>query len=170
MAGDDEPLTFTAFAKRIGKSQPYVSKLVSEGRISSRALTAERKIIPSLADEDIARGADPARGSVAVLPMADDATYARQKARKAAADAETAEIELEILKGKYIARAQVAQFLGPWIREARDGLLGVPRDTVMDPVQAADCEAELVKVLTILSERLARLSMETANDGAGATA
>lgn len=173
-AYDDAPLTFAAYATRIGKSRPYVSKLVADGRITGRALTEERKIIPHLADEDIARGADPARSragaALATLPTSDDATYAHQRARKAAADAETAEIELQRLKGELIPRAQVAQVLGPWIRELRDSVLGAPRDTVLDPVQAADCEAELAKVLTHFSGRLAQLSMETTNDGGAAAA
>lgn len=172
VTGDgDAPLTFAAYALRIGKSRPYVSKLVADGRITARALTDERKIIPHLADEDIARGADPARSrAAATLPTSDDATYARQKARKAAADAETAEIELKRLKGELIPRAHVAQVLGPWIRELRDSVLGTPRDTVLDPVQAADCEAELAKVLTLFSGRLAQLSMENTNDGGAAAA
>lgn len=172
VTGDaDAPLTFAAYATRIGKSRPYVSKLVAEGRITGRALTEDRKIIPHLADEDIARGADPARSrAVATLPTSDDATYAHQRARKAAADAETAEIELQRLKGELIPRSQVAQALGPWVRELRDSILGAPRDTVLDPVQAADCEAELVKVLTHFSGRLAQLSMEITNDGGAAAA
>jgi hypothetical protein len=172
VTGDgDAPLTFAAYAERIGKSRPYVSKLVAEGKISARALTDDRKIIPSLADEDRARTADPARSrAAATLPATDDATYAHQRARKAAADAETAEIELQRLKGELIPRAQVAQVLGPWVRELRDSVLGAPRDTVLDPVQVADCEAELVKVLTLFSARLAQLSMETTNDGGAAAA
>jgi hypothetical protein len=172
VTGDgDAPMTFAAYAVRIGKSRPYVSKLVADGRITGRALTDERKIIPHLADEDIARGADPARSRApAALPASDDATYAKHRARKAQADAETAEIELRQLKGELIPRAQVAQALGPWVRELRDSILGAPRDTVLDPVQAADCEAELVKVLTLFSGRLAQLSMENTNDGGAAAA
>lgn len=172
VTGDsDAPLTFAAYAERIGKSRPYVSKLVAEGKISARALTDDRKIIPSIADEDRARTADPARSrSVSALPATDDATYAHQRARKAAADAETAEIELKRLKGELIPRAGVTQTLGPWVRELRDSILGAPRDTVLDPVQAADCEAKLAKVLTLFSGRLAQLSMETTTDGGAAAA
>lgn len=161
----DDPLTFTAYAERIGKSRPYVSKLVTLGRISARSLTPDRKIIPSLADEDIARGADPARGAIVALPMADDATYAHQRARKAAADAETAEIELSRLKGELIPRSQVQQTLGPWLRELRDTILSVPRDTVLDPVQAADCETALTKALAAFSSRLGAFTAESATDG-----
>lgn len=166
--GDDQPLTFAAYAERIGKSRPYVSKLVAQGRITARAMTADRKIIPALADEDIARGADPARSAAPVLPVADDATYARQRARKAAADAETAEIELQVLKGDLIRRSIVSQTIAPWIRELRDNILGVPRDTVLDPVQAADCEAALARALAEFSARLA--AMETTSDGGAAAA
>lgn len=170
VTGDgDAPLTFAAYAARIGKSRPYVSKLVAEGRISARALTDDRKIIPTLADEDIARAADPARSKApAALPASDDATYAHHRARKAKADAETAEIELRRLKGELIQRAAVAQVLGPWVRELRDSILGVPRDTVLDPVQSADCEAALINVLTQFSDRLARFITETAHDGGAA--
>jgi hypothetical protein len=174
VTGEAEPLSFADYARRIGKSRPYVSKLVAEGRITGRSMTPDRKIIPHLADEDVARGADPSRRAPGAAPLdilaGDDATYARQRTRKAAADAETAEIELRKLKGALIDRTLVSQTLGPWIRELRDGILGAPRDTVLDPVQAADCEAELAKVLSAFSARLATMNSETLTDGGAAAA
>lgn len=168
VTGDDAPMTFQAYAERIGKSRPYVSKLVAEGRITARALTADRKIIPSMADADRAAMADPARATKA-LPLTDDGTYARQKARKAAADAETAEIQLRQLKGELISRTSVVQTIGPWIRQLRDDILGVPRDVVLDPVNAADCEAELASVLTAFATKLANFSAEVPPHGGSDT-
>jgi hypothetical protein len=166
--GPEEPETFGAFAARIGKSRPYVSKLKANGVITARALTPDGKLIPRLALEDIE--ANTLRGTrhAAAPAEASDATYARQRARKTAAEAERAEIELRARKGELVERATIAATLGPWIRELRDSIQAAPRDTVLDPVQAADCEAALAAALTHFSGRLAGLAMETPTDGAAA--
>lgn len=172
-AGDglDEPETFAAFAVRIGKSRPYVSKLKAEGRIGARCFTPDGKIIPRLALEDMAAHADPARTTrgTAAVAEASDATYARQRARKTAAEAERAELELKARKGELIERVAIAATLRPWVRELRDAIMAAPRDTVMDPVQAADCEAALTTCLAEFLERLASIESETpSHGGAGA--
>jgi hypothetical protein len=164
--GLSEPETFAAFADRIGKSRPYVSKLKAEGKIGARCFAADGRIIPRLALEDMAANADPARRKApAITTEGADATFARQRARKTAAEAERAEIELRARKGDLVERAIVAGTLAPWVRELRDGILGVPRDTVLDPVQAADCESALAKVLTDFSAKLTSLATETTPDG-----
>lgn len=165
--GDGPPLTFTAYARRIGKSQAYISKLVGQGRIRPPALTPDRRILPALADQQLADGADPARttnGAPAILTSA-DGTYARERARLTAAQAERAEIELRARKAELLERNAVAGTVGPFVRELRDAILAAPRDTVLDPVQAADCEAALLAALTEFSGRLAGLAAETPPHG-----
>lgn len=167
---DDAPAeTFAAFAIRIGKSRPYVSKLVAEGRISSASLTPERLIIPRLALADMAASADPARGRGTVPRAAtDDATYAHQRARKTKLDADRADLELRARRGELIDRTQVAATFSPLIRELRDSLINAPRDTVLDPVQAADCEAAITAALAAFSARLTAPVSETPAHGGAA--
>jgi hypothetical protein len=55
------PMSFSAYARRIGVSQQYVSKLVKAGKLP---VTADRMIDPALADAAIRRGGDPAMVAV----------------------------------------------------------------------------------------------------------
>jgi hypothetical protein len=164
----DEGLTFAAFAQVIGKSRPYVSKLVAQGVITARSLTADRRIIADRAQEDIAANADPARTRHLAPSQDSDVTYARQRARKTAAEAERAEIELQARKGELVERSIIATTLSPQVRELRDAILAAPRDTVLDPVQAADCEAALVAALTQFCGRLSAVSETVDHGGASA--
>lgn len=168
--GFAEPgMTFAAFAERIGKSRPYISKLVAEGRIRPPALTAERKIIAHLAEQQIAETADPTR-SAAGARFADSATVAGSKARRAAADAERAEIEVrrarteeKVRAGELLERGAVAAVLSPLLRELRDQVLAAPREYVLDPAQAAATEEALRAVFQRTSDRIL-----TDGDAAGA--
>lgn len=165
---DDAPVTFTAYARRVGKAQSYISKLVAHGRIRPPALTADRKIIPRLADQQVAEGADPAKGpngAPATLPASSEGTYARERARLTSAQAERAEIELRARKGELIERSRVAGVMGPYIRELRDAILAAPRDMVLDPAQAADCEGALLEALATFSGRLSGLAAEVSRHG-----
>lgn len=155
----DAGLTFAAFAAVIGKSRPYVSKLVAEGRIRPPALTAERKIIAHLAEQQIAETADPMRG--ASVRVVDSASVAGSKARRAAADAERAEIEVrrarteeQVRRGELLERAAVAAAIGPLLRDLRDQVLSTPREHVLDPAQAAACEEAMRGQFQRLSDRI----------------
>jgi hypothetical protein len=140
-------VTFAAFAVTIGKSRPYVSKLVAQGRIRPPALTPDRKIIPDLAQAQIAEMADPARGKGGAASVEIGGSYASNKARLAAAQAERAEIELQERRGELVERAAVADTLAPLLRKLRDDILTVPRDVLADIDQADQCEAALAAVL-----------------------
>lgn len=145
--GDAAGVTFEAFAKIIQRSRPYVSALVKNGRITAPALTLDRKIIPDLAQAQIAEGADPSRGASGRSSAEADGTYASQRARKVAAEAEAAELDLAERRGELIRRSAVAETIGPLLRKLRDDLVGVPRDIVIDPEQAARCEEAIAAVL-----------------------
>jgi hypothetical protein len=67
----DGLLTFTAYARRIGVSQQYVSKLVAQGKLPT---TAERLIDPAVADLALRGTRDPAMQPVV------DANAARRAA------------------------------------------------------------------------------------------
>lgn len=146
--GDDGSagVTFTAFATMIGKSRPYVSKLVAEGRIRAPALTPERLILPDLARQQIAEGADPARARIP-SGAETESTYARERARKTQADADRAQLELAARRGELVERRLVAETLEPLLRRLRDDVMTVPRDHVLDPVQAQQCEDALAAAL-----------------------
>jgi hypothetical protein len=156
----DEPsaVTFTAFAVLIGKSRPYVSKLVAQGRIRPPALTDKKKIIPGLAQQQIAEMADPARGKGGAAPVDASGSYASNKARLAAAQAERAELDLLERRGELIQRAMVGDVIGGALRKLRDDLVAVPRDIVLDPGQAAQCEEAITAALE-------RASVEILNHG-----
>jgi hypothetical protein len=161
--GDAGGVTFEAFARIIGKSRPYVSKLVKDGRIIAPALTVDRKIIPGLARQQIAKGADPARSARSAPGGATDATFASQRARMVAAQAERAELDLMERRGELIQRTVVADVVGGALRKLRDDLVGVPRDIIIDPGQAAQCEEAITAALE-------RASVEILSHGGGSPA
>jgi len=150
----EEALTFEAFARVIGKSRPYVSALVKNGRIRPPALTPERKILASLAQQQIADGADPARGPGGLGATGGEGTYATQKARLTAAQAEQAELALRERRGELVDRAAVADVFGPLLRKLRDDLVGIPRDIVSDPEEADRCEEAITAALEGVSAEI----------------
>lgn len=165
--GLDQAETMAAFAVRIGKSRPYISKLKAQGVITGRAFDQDGRIIPRLALADMA--ANTLTGGRTIAAEASDATYARQRARKTAADAERAEVELQARKGELLDRAIIAPTLSPWLRDLRDNVLAAPRDTVLDPVQAADCEARIAETFAEFANRLTAF-VETPNHAGAAVA
>ena len=144
---DGAGVTFEAFARIIGRSRPYVSKLVKDGRIHGEALTADRKIIPPLAQQQIADSADPGRGAHGRPAGATVGTFATERARLVAAQAERAELDLLERRGELIPRSIVAETLSPVLRKLRDDLVGIPRDIVADSEQADQCEAAIAAAL-----------------------
>ena len=155
---DDSPLTFQAYADRIGKSRPYVSKLVNErGVIHGPALTPDRKIIPAIADRQRAEAADPGRtrhGAPAESTSpAHTPAFATARTRKIQADADAAELDLDIRRGRYIERATAGPAIAGFFREIRDAVILAireypdrPEDAVADVF--ADKAATLPHVLT----------------------
>lgn len=173
VTGEGDGVTFQAYAEMIGKSRPYISKLVAQGVITAASLTPERKIIPRLADADRAKGADPARAkgsSGLLLTATDDATFNAQRTRKMAADAERAEIELRARKGELIDRREIQSVWAPLLRQLRDELLAVPRDVITDPVEVAECEGALATRLEGFCHRLAAGATENNHGGDAAAA
>ena len=136
------------YAEHRGCSQAYISKLIRLGKLEAPALLPDGRINVALADQMMGTEPDAAEAT------AGGPRYAQERARREAAQAERAEIELRQLKGELIERSAVAQTLGPWLRQLRDDVLGVPRDTVLDPLSAADCEAGLVAVFAAFSAKL----------------
>ena len=154
----DAGVTFKAFAEILGKSRPYVSKLVQLGIIRPPALTAERKIIVDLARQQIAESADPDRSPGHQTAHARGGTYATERARLVALQAERAALELAVRKGEVVERRLVAEAIGPELRKLRDTLINLPLDVLPDAEQAA-AMAEAIEAA------LERASVEIMKDG-----
>lgn len=150
----EDALTFEAFARVIGKSRPYVSKLVAQGRIRPPALTPERKILPAQAQEQIAEGADPARSGGSTSRDDGDATYAANRARKTLADAAKAELDLAERRGQLVERSAISATLAPLFRRLRDELVMVPQQVISDAEVASRCEEALSTALEKFSSEI----------------
>ena len=158
---NDAPITFQAYATRIGKSRPYVSKLVAEGKIHGDALIPDgrnQRIIPSRADAQRTAAADPARAQAATQrPHADTTPFATERTRKLTADRELAELELAIKRGRYLERAVAVPAIAGFFRAIRDGVILAIRD---NPDQAEDAIADF------FAAKAAELSHVLPADGA----
>lgn len=153
---DDTPLSFQGYADRIGKSRPYISKKVGDRTIHGPALTTDRKIIPSIADAQLAEAADPSRttnGQPAEPSPTHSPAYGSARTRKIEADAQAAELDLQIRRGSYIERRTAGPAVAGFFRELRDAIILAIReqpDRAEDAVTAvfADKAAKLPHVLT----------------------
>jgi hypothetical protein len=158
---DDAPMTFQAYATRIGTSRPYVSKLVATGIIHGDALVPDgrnQKIIPSKADAQRRAAADPARTTAASSPAPHaDTPFTTERTRKLTADRELAELELAIRRGRYLERATAIPALAGFFRTIRDGVILAIRD---NPDQAEDA------VTDFFAAKAAELSNVLPADGA----
>lgn len=137
-----ELVTITEFARRVGRSRPRISQLVSAGRIP---LDPQRKLIPWIAGKaawDADRGGETIQGieqeatqelasrtPPALPPPAtlgsESVNVAEQHAKARAADkifqAKTRELKYEALKGTLVLRADVdadAENVGALIRSS----------------------------------------------------
>ncbi len=143
MDGDDAPapagMTFTAYADRISRSQPYVSKLVIEGVIHGEALVGEgrnRRILPDLADAQ--------RAAAAVRPKAElgkaaglAGTLNTERLRLTTAQADRQELENQARRGELLPRSALAAVLPSLARAYIDQLGQVVRDTITSDIERA---------------------------------
>lgn len=161
--------TITEIARRIGVHKSTVSRQARAWKLVGR----DGLVDFDAYQEHRAKGLDPALQTAPAplvehrVPEAEEGLGAAQgrdeggptlhaeRVLKMAAERERAQIDLRVRKGELVERAAVAAVLMPWIRELRDAILGVPRDHVLDPVQASACEEALTAELRKFSERLA---------------
>uniref|UniRef100_UPI003F6E71DB hypothetical protein n=1 Tax=Elioraea sp. TaxID=2185103 RepID=UPI003F6E71DB len=83
---------------------------------------------------------------------------AAERARLLRAQAERAELDLAARRGELVERSLIAATLVPRIRELRDTLLGIPRDTVRDDGDAAVCEGAIAAALDQFANRLTAMA------------
>lgn len=164
-------LQMTEIAARLGVHKSTVSRqarrwgLVGEdGLVSLEAYQARRAADVDPALQTSGPGAAAAAEAPAPAPArAEGPSFRAERARKEAAQAALAEIELARKRGALIERAAVAATLGPLLRRLRDDLVAVPREYVLDPAQAAQCENAIVGLLE-------RVSTEILTDGGASAA
>jgi hypothetical protein len=143
MDGDDAPapagMTFTAYAERISRSQPYVSKLVTEGIIHGEALIGEgrnRRILPDLADAQRAAAAIRPKSETG-KPADSTGTLNAERLRLTALQADRAALENKARRGELVPRSALAAILPALARAYVDQLGQVVRDTITNDVERA---------------------------------
>ncbi len=139
---DDTPLTFAAYATRIGKSRPYVSSLKAKGILHGPAFTADNKIIPSIADAQRAEAAHPGRGRNGApaddaLPTTATGAYARERTALIAAQRERAEMENLARRAELLPRTAIAAVIPPAARRYRDTIAQAVRDRISSDTERA---------------------------------
>lgn len=144
----DAPLTFAAYAERIGTSRPYVSKLVAQGIIHGPALIpgkarGSRLILPAIADEQRA-AASPADGRArSDLPAASSSTLAREREGLIAAQRLRAEMDNAHRRGELIERGTIAATLLPAGRRLVDRHKQALRDAIARRLSPHEAEAAM---------------------------
>ncbi|MBS7792177.1 hypothetical protein KTR66_19415 [Roseococcus sp. SDR] len=104
-AGKPSVGTKAEYAEHRGCSRAYVSKLIRQGRLAEPALLPDGRINFILADQLIGAAIEDEQPA-ASAPQAGP-SYAEQRARREAAEAELAEIKLGTLRGEYVRRSAV---------------------------------------------------------------
>jgi hypothetical protein len=116
--------TEAGFARLMGMTRQAVNKAKQEGRISGDAITPDGRIVVARAAQQLGRPLPGAAGVPAADPAAalsDDPLYAQSRARREAANAELAELELRIRRGQFLDRTVVARMVTGFFTEVRDG-------------------------------------------------
>jgi hypothetical protein len=144
----DAPLTFAAYATRIGTSRPYVSKLVASGIIHGPALTpgriaGSRLILPAIADQQRA-AASPADGRARPdLPASPSSTLAAERQGLIAAQRERTEMENATRRGELIDRTVIAATLLPAGRRLTERHKQALRDAIHRRLPLHQAEAAM---------------------------
>lgn len=158
LTADDDatPLTFAAYAERIGTSRPYVSALVKAGKIHGDALVAGRKansrlIVPAIADAQRA-AASPADGrsrlDTAATASSSSSTLAREREGLIAAQRLRAEMDNAARRGELIERSVIAATLLPAGRRLVDRHKQALRDAIARRLALHEAEAAMDRATT----------------------
>ena len=153
-------MTITEVAAHVGVHKSTVSRQVRRAGLVGADGKLDLDQYQQLRDTAL----DPAhqttgRDAPRLLPVSDESGLAAERLRKMAADAELAEIAVRRQRGELLDRGAVASVLGPLLRRLRDDLVALPRDIILDPVQAQECEDAIAAKLEVVS-------MEIMNHGA----
>lgn len=151
------PMTFAAFAVRIGKSRPYISSLVAKGVIRAPALTDQRLIIAPLAETQIAESATrPKTSAASESGAATSGTLNAERLRLVTEQADRQAMENAVRRGELITRSALSTSLPPLARRYAERIQQLVRDTITDDVEraslidliATDAETFIAEALT----------------------
>src|SRR5215218_10100515 len=98
--GSNLVMTRAEFARHRGVKQPYVNKLIDSGVLSGAALLPDGRIVVTIAEAQIGRYADPARGRrgrhiLSAAEASADPTYASERAKHERIKAQLAQLQLD---------------------------------------------------------------------------
>ncbi len=155
------------YARHRGCTQPYISRIVKEGRLHG-AVTPEGHIIRELADDllgprtqrvppggvavDLDRTIQEpnARPATIATVDAEPTAYSEARARRETASATKAELELEELRGRLVDRTTIVAEIEGRVGRLRDRLLGLPyelSDRLAHITEPAKVRAELTQAI-----------------------
>jgi len=156
LTADDDaaPLTFAAYAERIGTSRPYVSALVKAGKIHGEALVAGRKansrlIVPAIADaQRAAASPGDGRSRPDTAAASSSSTLAREREGLIAAQRLRAEMDNAHRRGELIERSVIAATLLPAGRRLVDRHKQALRDAIARRLALHEAEAAMDRATT----------------------
>lgn len=147
-------VTKGAYAAIRGCSAPYISKLIREGKLRAPALTPEGRIDVELANAMLGTPA-PQLQPIATTPgPTEDTGYAESRARREAALAERAELDLAEQRGRLVDKSAVDREIADLIRSLRDAILLIPREVAAHCAQLTDERAVEATILLALKRAM----------------
>lgn len=164
----EKPVSVRAFARMHKVSHPTVLGWMNSGRITNGVVvpnkkTGHRKILPSVANEELKKTDDPDKHYLRVNgggsppdgespAAAKIPALAKVKAQKETILLQKAAIELQVMKGKLVEKETVYHTLFAFGKLLRENITGIP-DRISDDLFAAKSRADIHR---ILSEELNR--------------
>ncbi len=131
--------TEAGFARRMGMTRQAVNKAKQDGRISGDAITPDGRIVVVRAALQLGRmppGGAENPAADASPASTDDPLYAQSRARREAANAEIAELELRVRRGQFLEKTLVARMVTGFFTEIRDGSILAVRNNRERPDEA----------------------------------
>lgn len=131
--------TEAGFARLMGMTRQAVNKAKQDGRISGDAIAPDGRIVVARAAQQLGRvlpGGAGARAADAIPASTDDPIYAQSRARREAANAELAELELMVRRGQFLEKTVVARMVTGFFTEIRDGSILAVRNNPQRPDEA----------------------------------
>lgn len=165
----NELISLIQFSKLIGKTKQAVSKMISEGRLTSRSYMKDSKgyhIDARLAMEDLKMNTDlahrnstfqeespskavaskPRREVLEVKPE-ESASLIAMKRNKMAIEIKKSMLELQVLQGKLVEKDKVFDVLYEFGQTIRQNFQVIP-NKIVDDVMAAQTRNEAHKIIT----------------------
>jgi hypothetical protein len=156
------------FARLIHVTRQAVSKMVRDGRLSAGAVTESSQIVVTEALRQLGRAppstttAPPPDAPLGLQPT-EDGEYAASRARREAANAQLAELDLAKARGELVDRVGAEQAYRSQVRRLRDRILAVPIEIAAICATLSDEPA----IETAIRQALEAALQDTAHAAAG---